>query len=286
MTTQLANEVRPEIGLRRAWLDGALEDAKALILNALKQPSNLLHKGKVDLVTETDLAVEAQLTAGIRTHFAEDSILAEESGSFAASGDFRWVIDPIDGTTNFSNRLPHFCISVGLEYRDVLVMSSIYDPVKMHHFRAELGCGAFLNDQAIRVSQTGEMMNALLATGFSYDRHSRPDNNVGEFDCMLRRCRGIRRMGAAALDFAYVAVGWLDGYWEYRLQPWDAAAGILLVEEAGGMVTDINGGTRHVDSGDFCVSNRYLHPTLTSLVGAADSVIGSGLDVACEVKEL
>jgi myo-inositol-1(or 4)-monophosphatase len=272
--------LRLQIGQRRHWLDGALDAGKVIILEALEGSMHVHHKGRIDLVTETDIAVETMLLDGITAHFPEDQVLAEESGALTSEGRFRWVIDPIDGTTNFSNRLPHFCISVALQYDETLVMCSIFDPVKDHHFRAERDRGAYLNDKRINVSQTPEMLNALLATGFSYDRHLRPDNNVGEFDYMLRRCRGLRRMGAAALDFAYVAAGWLDGYWEYRLKPWDAAAGILLVEEAGGVVTEIGGLERGVHSAHFCVSNGLLHAELVELVGSAPSIIGSGLKVS------
>ena len=163
-------------------------------------------------------------------------------------------------------------------------MCSVYDPVKRHHFRAERGFGASLNDIPIRVSQTSELLNGVLGTGFSYDRHQRPDNNVSEFDYMLRRCRGLRRMGAAALDFAYVAAGWLDGYWEYRLKPWDAAAGILLVEEAGGTVTDILGSSFSVESEHFCVTNGHLHSELVESISRADDVIGTGLPILGETQ--
>lgn len=275
MTDRLPTHTRMEISQRRVWLNQGLELAKKLILDALKRAPNIQNKGRVDLVTETDLAVEALLTTGIKSTFPDDGILAEESGSSDETSVYRWVIDPIDGTTNFSNRLPHFCISVALEYGGVLVMSSIYDPVKNHHFEAELGRGARLNGVNITVGETERMVEALLATGFSYDRHTRPDNNVAEFDYMLRRCRGIRRMGAAALDFAYVAAGWLDGYWEYRLQPWDAAAGILLVEEAGGRVTTIDGRMRKVESANFCVANPQLHSALLKMLNDAPSLVGS-----------
>ena len=282
MTEPLSTENRAEIRQRRAWLDKSLDAASVIILEALRRPPSIQHKGRVDLVTATDLAVEALLTEGIRSLFPQDSILAEESGCAEALGPYRWIIDPIDGTTNFSNRLPHFCVSVALEYRGVLVMGSVFDPVKRHHFEAEVGKGTRLNGQKISVGNTQEMIEALLATGFSYDRHTRPDNNMGAFDHMLRRCRGIRRMGAAALDFAYVAAGWLDGYWEYRLKPWDAAAGILLVEEAGGIVTTMTGEQYSRESADFCVSNPHLHPELVRLIGAAPLKIGSGVGTSAQ----
>ena len=187
MTKRPIEMIRPEIRQRRQWLDGALLAAESLIMGALKTPARIQHKGKVDLVTETDVAVERLLIDGIRKHFIHDQILAEESGTTSTEGLYKWIIDPIDGTTNFSNRLPHFCISVALQYQGHLVMSSVYDPVKHHHFKAERGRGALLNDSPISVSVTAKMVDGLLATGFSYDRHQRPDNNVSEFDYMLRR---------------------------------------------------------------------------------------------------
>ena len=251
---------------RSALMHGLLDDCRDLIKNALMEPPNIHHKGKVDLVTSTDLAVEKCLIDGILASFPNDDILAEESGEREQASDFRWIIDPIDGTTNFSNRLPHFAISVGLQYRGECVLGYVDDVSKGMRFRAERGKGTTMNGQPIHVSQTKTLGNALLATGFSYDRQTRPDNNVAEFDHMLRRCRGMRRMGAAALDFAYVAAGWLDGYWEYRLHPWDVAAGVLLVEEAGGTVSRLDGTPYRVTDQHFCATNGHIHHALLSAV--------------------
>lgn len=256
-------------------INEAMGPCGELIMEALSSPVDVKHKGRVDIVTATDLAVENLLITTIQKHFPTDDILAEESGSRVEGSEYLWVIDPIDGTTNFGNRLPHFCISVALQNGDALVYAVIYDPCKNMRFTAQKGFGAFLNDKPICVSGTESLVNALLATGFSYDRHTRKDNNVAEFNHLLRRCRGLRRMGSAALDLAYVAAGWLDGYWEYRLKPWDVAAGCLIVEEAGGRVTRLDGGAYSIHDEHFCVANPNLHPKLLASVAEAPKFIGS-----------
>lgn len=269
-------EIEYQIEQRSALMETVLEECRQIIKSALQQPPNIHHKGKIDLVTATDIAVEKCLIGHIVSAFPHDNILAEESGERQQDSDFRWIIDPIDGTTNFSNRLPHFCVSVGLQYRGQCVLAYIDEPSKDMRFRAQQGKGATMNGQHIHVTQTKDLGNALLATGFSYDRQTRPDNNVGEFDYILRRCRGIRRMGAAALDFAYVAAGWLDGYWEYRLHPWDVAAGVLLVEEAGGTVTRLDGGSYTVTDQHFCATNGHIHASLLNAVHDAPRVVKPG----------
>ena len=266
-------DIERALAQRSALMDTALGDCRQIIRRALTEPPSIHHKGKIDLVTSTDIAVERCLIEHIQRAFPKDDILAEESGDRTQDSDFRWIIDPIDGTTNFSNRLPHYCVSVGLQFRDQCVLAYVDDPSKDMRFRAQRGKGATMNGHPIHVTQTKDLGNALLATGFSYDRQTRPDNNVGEFDHILRRCRGIRRMGAAALDFAYVAAGWLDGYWEYRLHPWDVAAGVLLVEEAGGTVTRLDGKPYAVCDQHFCATNGHLHTSLLEAVRAAPSVI-------------
>ena len=259
---------------RISCINDIMPACAALIMEALDNPVEIKHKGRVDIVTATDLAVEKSLITTIQRYFPTDDILAEESGARVEGSEYLWIIDPIDGTTNFGNRLPHFCISVALQRADTLVYAVIYDPCKHMRFTAQRGSGAFLNGQPISVSGTESLKDALLATGFSYDRHSRRDNNVAEFDHLLRRCRGLRRMGSAALDLAYVAAGWLDGYWEYRLKPWDVAAGCLIVEEAGGRVTRLDGGAYSVHDEHFCAANPNLHPQLLAAVASAPRVIG------------
>ena len=263
------NTTDPELQSRIVHLMPLIEAAAELIRNAVNQPRTIQHKGRVDLVTETDLAVERLVVDGITTTFPNDQILAEEGGLQETSGPFRWIIDPIDGTTNFSNGLPHFCISVALQHTDSLIYGCIHDPMRRHHFEAKLGHGATLNDQPIAVSTVDTLQHALLATGFSYDRQTRPDNNVAEFDYLLRRCRGLRRLGAAALDLAYVAAGWLDGYWEYRLKPWDLAAGILLVREAGGTVTNLENRTATIQDDTICVGGAAIHRQLLAALSDA-----------------
>ncbi|MGB0645551.1 MAG: inositol monophosphatase family protein [Bradymonadia bacterium] len=268
-------------GIRRRAdaLGPILTECISLIKGALGRPASVQFKGKIDLVTETDLAVEATLTHALQQTFPDDAILGEEKGQQPGTSGYVWIIDPIDGTTNFSCGLPHFCISVGLTYEGTIVYGRIVQPISGYDFSATLGRGATLNGKALSVSTTTKLNDAVLATGFSYDRQLRPDNNVAEFDHLLRRCRGLRRMGAAALDFAYVAAGWLDGYWEYRLKPWDAAAGILMVTEAGGKVTTLAGDTADEHSPHFCVSNAHIHDELLWALKDSSRVIGTGLDL-------
>ena len=251
-----------ELSERAEMLRHAVTNCRAIIGDAMMQPLSIHHKGKIDLVTNTDIAVEQCLINAIHAKFPMDDIWAEESGQQSTGAEYQWIIDPIDGTTNFSNRLPHFCISVALHHKGQALLGLIDDPSKDMQFFATRGRGATLNGQSLCVSKTEVLADALLATGFSYDRQTRPDNNVAEFDHMLRRCRGIRRMGAAALDLAYVAAGWLDGYWEYRLQPWDVAAGCLILEEAGGVVTRLDGEAYTVSDQNFCATNGRLHNEL------------------------
>ena len=268
-------------GIReRAQALGPILDQCVILINAnLSRPATIQLKGQIDLVTETDLAVEELLVQGFQQAFPKDAILGEEGGEHPGTSGFTWIIDPIDGTTNFSCRLPHFCISIGLRYHQSLVYGRIVQPIHQLDFTATLGQGAELNGKPIAVSTTRALADALLATGFSYDRQERPDNNVAEFDHLLRKCRGLRRMGAAALDFAYVAAGWLDGYWEYRLKPWDAAAGILIVQEAGGRVTTLAGKPGDENSPHFCVSNGHIHDELLVALTSSRKVIGTGIDI-------
>lgn len=282
MNDHLSEIIHEELQQRAEALGPLLDDCIALINDALDRPPSVKLKGKIDLVTETDLAVEAILTKGLQHAFPADSILGEESGLVPGTNGYTWIIDPIDGTTNFSCGLPHFCISIGLKYRHEMVYGRIIQPVYHLNFEATRGRGATLNGAPLAVSSTNRLNDAVLATGFSYDRQHRPDNNVAEFDHLLRRCRGLRRMGAAALDFAYVAAGWLDGYWEYRLKPWDAAAGLLLVTEAGGRVTTLFGDHASEDSPHFCVSNTHIHDELLSALKDSKTVIGTGLELGTD----
>jgi myo-inositol-1(or 4)-monophosphatase len=206
-------------------------------------------KGGIDLVTDADKAAEEALLTFLRTRHPGHAVLAEESGASQGAG-FRWIVDPLDGTTNYSHRVPHFCVSVGVEGPDGLLAGVVYDPLRDELFSAARGEGATLNGRPLRASSTENLNRALLCTGFPYDVHQRPEAPVGLLRRFIVRAQGIRRTGSAALDLAYVAAGRFDGFFEFGLKPWDVAAGALLVREAGGTMCRIDGAPFQVGHGD------------------------------------
>ncbi len=228
------------------------------------------YKGDVDLVTVADRTSEKLIRARLAAAFPEHGIYGEEGTRDRLEGEFRWYVDPLDGTTNFAHGFPQFCVSLGLEQRAAglapdedgrLVAAVIYDPLRDELFTAERGRGALLNGKPVRVSRTAELAESLTATGFpSHKRHQNP--NIHFYQEFTLRSHGVRRAGSAALDLAYVAAGRLDGFWEFNLNPWDTAAGILLVEEAGGKVTDFSGRHFRLDSREILASNALIHAEL------------------------
>ena len=219
---------------------------------------NIMHKGKADLVTDADIDCENKIREIILNAFPEHSFLGEESGRKGAS-EFVWVVDPIDGTTNFSHRLDVFSHSIGLVKGNEILCGAIFNPLQKKLFTAAKGKGAFLNGKKIHVSKTQKLVDSLLVTGFPYERNSLDDKTLRSIASLRGKCQDLRRFGSAALDFCSVAQGVLDGFFEYSLKPWDVAAGILIVREAGGKVTDINGLPAQIDSGHFLASNGLLH---------------------------
>lgn len=189
-----------------------------------------------DVVTRADKESEAFLIREIKTAFPDHAVLGEESGEHAGTGGYRWVIDPLDGTNNYSQGLPVFTVSIGLQYQGETVLGVVYAPYFDELYTAMKGKGAFLNGKAIQVSRKGDLEHSVLGTGFPYDKDVNPDNNAANLAAILPHLRGIRRMGSAAYDLCCTAAGWLDGYWELGLNLWDMCAGALIVEEAGGMV--------------------------------------------------
>ena len=228
------------------------------------------YKGDVDLVTVADRTSEKLIRERLTAAFPEHGIYGEEGTRDRLEAEFRWYVDPLDGTTNFAHGFPQFCVSLGLEQRSAglapdedgrLVAAVIYDPLRDELFAAERGRGALLNGKPMRVSRTAELAEALTATGFpSHKRHQNP--NIHFYQEFTLRSHGVRRAGSAALDLAYVAAGRLDGFWEFNLNPWDTAAGILLVEEAGGQVTDFSGRHFRLDSREILASNGLIHAEL------------------------
>lgn len=218
----------------------------------------IAEKSANDFVSEVDRTAEQAIIETIRKAYPDHAILAEESGLHAGS-EYRWLIDPLDGTTNFLHGFPQFSVSIALEHRGRAVSAVVYDPLREELFVADQGGGAFLNDHRIRVSGQKGLPGALIGTGIPFRDQSHLDAYLRMMKAMVRDTAGIRRPGSAALDFAYVAAGRLDGFWELGLSPWDFAAGVLLVREAGGTVTDLSGGDRHMETGNVIAGGMKVH---------------------------
>ena len=221
---------------------------------------------EIDLVTEADVASERLIVKAIRERYPEHSILSEEGLGEKQAGEFLWLIDPLDGTTNYAHGYPVFCVSIALQREGETVLGVTYDPVRDELFCAEKGQGAYGNGRRLSVSGAVNLRRSLLATGFPYARASIEDNNVAEFGRIMPRVQGVRRGGAATLDMAYVAAGRLDGYWEFHLSPWDWAAGHLLVQEAGGRTSDVSGQPWRLRSNDMVATNGLLHEELLTVL--------------------
>jgi myo-inositol-1(or 4)-monophosphatase len=226
-------------------------------------------KGVIDIVTEIDRQVEQMFRTMIADRFPDHDILAEE---FATQGDrerssrYCWVFDPVDGTTNYAHGLPIFCSAASLEIDGQPVVAAVYDPNRRELFTAERGVGAWLNGAPMRVSSATTLIDSLLCTGFPYSVHSEADELVALFGAFLKRARAVRRLGSAAIDLCYVAAGRLDGFWEQRLHPWDVSAGALLVEEAGGRVTNLSGGPFDSRRGEAIASNGFVHSAMVETI--------------------
>ncbi len=257
----------------QCWLDTATEAALAagaLLQHYWGNLTTIDEKGRSgDLVTEADRAAETAVLDVLHRHLpANHGILAEESGAMGqADADLLWAIDPLDGTTNYTHQYPFCAVSIGLLAGGTPVLGVVYDPIRRELFRAAAGLGATLNRRPIRVSTTDQLAQSLLVTGFAYDRRETPDNNYAEFCHLTHLTQGVRRGGSAALDLAYVACGRLDGYWERGLAPWDIAAGIAILREAGGQVTAYDGSPLRVMSGRLLATNGQIHPAVSDILG-------------------
>jgi myo-inositol-1(or 4)-monophosphatase len=238
-------------------------------------------KGAIDLVTEVDLACERMCRSVLAERFPDHDVLAEEFGASAShpGATHRWVFDPLDGTTNYAHGLPIFCASLALEIDGKAAVAAVYDPSRQELFTAERGGGAFLNGVALRPSSTQELLEALLVTGFPYDVHRRTDQMVRLFGAFLGTARAVRRLGSAALDLCYVAAGRFDGFWEQYLKPWDVAAGALIVEEAGGRITGMDGGPFEASAGHLIASNGCVHAAMQAVVRPHWAVSAAASDV-------
>lgn len=236
-------------------------EAGALLMGYFHRRVKVEYKGDVDLVTEADRASEALITRRIRERWPEHNIMGEEGTRTEQGSEYRWYVDPLDGTTNFAHAYPVFCVSLGLEHKGERVAAVVFDPTRDEMFTAEKGGGAFLNGQPIRVSVVSDLGECLVATGFpSHKRHKNP--NIFFYHQITLKTHGVRRAGSAALDLCNVASGRFDGFWEFNLNPWDTAAGVLILEEAGGRVTRFDGQPFRIDSRETLASNGRVHEAL------------------------
>jgi myo-inositol-1(or 4)-monophosphatase len=244
-------------------------DAGQVLLEKFGRNIKVSKKGDINLVTEADLASEALIVERIRSYYPRHSILAEESGESLAviEGEniWKWIIDPLDGTTNYAHGYPCFCVTIALEHQGEIVLGVTYDPTRDELFAAEKGQGASLNGRKIRVSDAENLGDALIVTGFPYDFAQRKDfaHHLTEF---LLRARGVRRDGSAAIDMAYVACGRFDGFWEEGLNPWDVAAGLLLIHEAGGRVSYYDDTPFSIYAPPICASNGLIHAQMLDVL--------------------
>ena len=255
---------------RRELIERVSREAGALLRERLHDDHTVGYKGEINLVTEADRLSEALIVGRIAALFPTDDILAEESPERASGSACRWIIDPLDGTTNYAHGYPFFCVSLALEVEGVVHLAAIFDPMLGELFLAERGAGARLNGAPIAISKTGLLSQSLLATGFPYDIRVNRNNNISYFKAMAMRAQAIRRGGSAALDLAYVAAGRFDGFWELRLSPWDTAAGWLLITEAGGRVTDLDGHAYGLQAPHLLASNGLIHQEMVAVLAGTD----------------
>jgi myo-inositol-1(or 4)-monophosphatase len=246
---------------------GLVQEVGELLRAELPGARRIAFKGSpTNLVTEMDARAEALIVDRLTAEFPDDAILAEERGARAGRSGRRWIVDPLDGTTNYAHGLPIYGVSIALEAAGRVLLGAVYDPSQRELFVAERGHGAFCNDARLAVSSTPTLDGSLLATGFPYDIRVNVDNNLTEYAAFSVRARGVRRLGSAVLYLAWVAAGRFDGYWELRLGPWDVAAAGLMVEEAGGRLTAIGGGPVDLDAPTVIASNGRIHDEILSVL--------------------
>ena len=249
---------------RRVAVDAA-RAAGRLLRDELSGARRIAFKGSpTNLVTEMDQRAEVLILERLRDAFPDDAILSEEEGAAGGRSDRRWIVDPLDGTTNYAHGLPIFGVSIALEAARRLVLGVVYDPSRDEMFVGERGSGATLNDTPIRVSATGSLDASLLVTGFPYNIRETVDTNLAEYAAFSLRARAVRRLGSAVIDLAYVACGRFDGFWELRLGAWDVAAGAVVLEEAGGRITGIDGRALDIDSPTLLATNGLIHDAMLS----------------------
>lgn len=243
------------------------EQAGEILRSGFGAAHQIRHKGVIDLVTEMDQRSEAVLIKAIQQMHPDHTIVSEETGLIKGHDEHVWYIDPLDGTTNYAHGLPFFAVSIAYAEKGSVKLAVVYDPIRQECFNAELGQGAWLNDQAIQVSDTQELINSLLVTGFPYDMLSTEQNNLDNFGKFAHLTQGVRRLGSAALDLCYVACGRLDGFWEAKLKAWDIAAGALIAHESGCQVTNVNGEADYLNSPySILAANPTMHKLMLSVL--------------------
>ena len=245
--------------------------AGKILRSGLKKELTISYKGESDLVTQIDTLSEQTIVSCIKKQFPDHLILAEEGTNQGGNSPWRWIIDPLDGTTNYTHRFPYFAVSIGVEYRSSMAVGLVYNPIHKELFMAERGKGATLNDQPLRVSSPSCLKEALLVTGFAYNHRTDPNNNINYFSDFLMKAQGLRRMGSAALDLCYVAAGRFDGFWELNLHPWDTAAGSLILTEAGGLVTDFSAKPFDINKKEILATNGKIHAEMVAVFNKAQS---------------
>jgi myo-inositol-1(or 4)-monophosphatase len=251
------------------FLDTAIDAAKAageLLLRSYEKPKNIEYKSEVDLVTEVDRASEELIVEKILSQYPTHAMVAEETGARKANSDYRWIIDPLDGTTNYAHDLPLFSISIALEYKKEIIVGVVYDPVRPELFYAEKDRGAYMNGKPISVSQVDDLNRSLLVTGFPVRKRQEAETNVKVFREFTMRSQGVRRLGSAALDLCYVACGRFEAHWEFRLHAWDTAAGSRIVTEAGGRITDFDGHPFDPFGTETLATNGRIHDAMIEVL--------------------
>jgi myo-inositol-1(or 4)-monophosphatase len=252
------------------YLETAIDLCRAAgdILNYYADRDKLVEfKGHANLVTIADKKSEELIIGGILGRYPSHSILAEESGTMQPGAAVKWIIDPLDGTTNFAHGYPFYCVSIAVEEKGEVICGAVYDPIREEMFSATRGAGAYRNGEPLRVSDVTKLSQALLITGFPYNFREHIDTVMQQFGKFLVASQAVRRGGSAALDLCYVAAGRLDGFWELHLQPWDTAAGRIILEEAGGRVTDFKGGPFSIYMKQILASNGLLHDEMRAVLG-------------------
>lgn len=246
---------------------GAARAAGDLLLQYARTGFRIEHKNPIDLVTDADHAAEQCVIDCIRAKYPTHQILAEERGAeVQPASRYHWIIDPLDGTTNFAHGFPFYAVSIGVEYDGCGLIGVVYDATRNELFTAQAGDGARLNGAPITVSRTEHLDSALLVTGFAYDIRDTPNNNLNHFARFALKAQGLRRTGSAALDLCYVAAGRFDGFWEVKLNPWDMAAGVIVLREAGGKVTDFSGNPHSIYQPELVASNGLVHEAMLSVL--------------------